>query len=453
MIRVNTLVINERTSYYLSCLGIAVLCSFLFYPGILSPDSVDQINQAVTSRYYSWHPAIMSIVMHYLHKPFGVGGIFILHQFLYWLGWALFFDIILQKRNKLYLLTGFFPPFFLISVTVWKDTGMMVSLFWASILFYIVLKKRSQVRLMLLPIFVLLTYAFSVRTNGFITVGSLIFFFIFASCFVKNNKVVSLAIASTIALSCVTVFFYLNLTLNKLYKVEQISAVPSLVLYDAAGTLKNSNLTNISPPSWATKKSCRVTSNWIEQYDPRGNSLCWTGVVNCAGSPKLNTDYFHYWISTIVEHPWEYLKHRLSLTSYLYGIRSSFTYFPFESHHYQNGLSPQFHMSKLGGGLLYIFYLMTHLLSVFFLYQPALYLLLSIYCAFESAKKLFVKHMCDPQLIFTFSICTSSVLSAFSLIFIAVAADYRYMIWTVLSGFISTIVLFNSDKAYNHDLK
>ena len=435
---------NEKATYYLTSVLIAVSCCIIFYPGIFSNDSFNQINQAITSRYNSWHPAIMAILMHYLYKPFGVGGIFLLHQVLYWLAWALFFDIVLGKRKKIYLITGFFTPFFLISLTVWKDTGMMISLFLSSTLIYYFFKYHKS--FVLIPIFLLLAYAFNVRTNGFIIVGTLIFIFVSAYWFTSKTKVLASVIVGAISATlCSTLFFSLNSSINKYYEVEQVSALPSLVLYDAAGTFYNAELGRTPPPSWA-EKNLKNSSSWISEYNEKVCSLCWTSNITCNGNPNMNSVYLTYWVKTILEHPVDYIKHRTAFISNLFGINFP-TYYPYHSHKQQNSYEEQFHINHLGVVFLYPVYILSYLLSIFHLYQPALYVLLSIFCFLDSLKRFICKKDFSLDRILTLSLSGSSIISALSLAFLAVAADYRYMIWSVLGGFISMLITFKREDS------
>lgn len=430
---------KEKIDYYLTAFLIAGVCCLIFYPGIFSPDSFSQINQAITSNYDSWHPAIMAILMHYLYKPFGVGGLFILHQFLYWLAWALFFDIVLEKRRKTYLLTGFFTPFFLISLTVWKDTGMMISLFLGLILLYHFFKYRKYI--ILVPLLILFAYAFSVRTNGFIIVSSLIFILVTANWYIQKSKaLISFIVGTFLTILCSVFFFTVNSSINKYFEVKQVSALPSLVLYDAAGIFYNAGLRHTNPPIWV-EKNCDKSNNWISEYNEHSCSLCWTSEIKCKGTPELNEVYIRYWVETILDHPLDYVKHRLSFVANLFGI-SSITYLPFHSHKLQNQSSDQFHISYLGVLCLYPLYVLAYLLSIFHLYQPVLYILFSIYCFYVSLKRFIYKKDYRLDTIFLLTLSGSSIVNALSLTLLAVAADYRYMIWSVLSGFISILLIF-----------
>ena len=68
----------------------AVLTYFIFFPGLMSPDAYDQIQQARTNHFTDWHPPIMawlwSLINHLIPGP---QGFFILIILLYWGGFGL----------------------------------------------------------------------------------------------------------------------------------------------------------------------------------------------------------------------------------------------------------------------------------------------------------------------------------------------------------------------------
>lgn len=435
----------NQIRYYGSAGLICVLCCLIFYPGILSSDSLDQISQAVNSSYVSWHPPIMAIVMHYLYLPLGLGGIFCLHQMLYWLSWAFFWDFVFGKKKVRYLFIGFFTPLFLISLTVWKDTGTLVSLFAATVLLAIYFRNRKSI--LLLPIILLLFYAFNVRTNGFIIVSTFIFSIIFALLFLKRYSLFLILLCSIIATGiCSFSFYSINSYINQQNKVLQVSAFPSLVLWDVAGIYWHEHLYNIPPPDWA-EKSTSNKGNWIKEYQAGFCSLCWTSEVKCKGDPSANKIYIKYWINKVLENPLAYLKHRLSVSKKLYGFEFR-TYYPFHSHKQQNSIGGDFSIGTVGVVLLYLFYGSERILSVLHLYQPLIFLLLGAYCWWLSFKKIFIERFVDYDYIIVFGVCTSSIISALSLFILSVAADYRYLICSVLGSLISFFMLLNKKSEF-----
>ena len=130
--------------FYLFAFWASITTILVFYPGLFPNDSVFQLKQAESGVYQSWHPAIMAILMHYL-LFLGKGGIFVVHQLLYWFGLAFFFDKVLQYRNPLFLLfIGFFPSLFLVTLCVWKDAGFLVCSIWSIALLHCFYTYRKK---------------------------------------------------------------------------------------------------------------------------------------------------------------------------------------------------------------------------------------------------------------------------------------------------------------------
>src|SRR5690348_5473230 len=73
----------------LAAFGFA-LCVAVFYPGIFTPDSLAQFDQARSGQFEDWHPPIMAalwFVFERIHD--GPEPLFLAHLLLFWVGlWA-----------------------------------------------------------------------------------------------------------------------------------------------------------------------------------------------------------------------------------------------------------------------------------------------------------------------------------------------------------------------------
>ncbi|MGI8555822.1 MAG: hypothetical protein ACR2LT_05650, partial [Pyrinomonadaceae bacterium] len=61
---------------------IAVVIWRIYYPGIMSPDSIDQYGQALEGNFVDWHPPLMSLVLSLIFKVGGGIGTLIFMQCL-----------------------------------------------------------------------------------------------------------------------------------------------------------------------------------------------------------------------------------------------------------------------------------------------------------------------------------------------------------------------------------
>lgn len=100
----------------------------LFYPGFMSPDSVDQWMQVRAGAYTSTRPPMMAFIWSLTDKFIpGPGGLFVLHSTLLWfaLGW-LGRELFVGSRAQVafVLLIGLWPPVFGTAAHLWKDMPM-----------------------------------------------------------------------------------------------------------------------------------------------------------------------------------------------------------------------------------------------------------------------------------------------------------------------------------------
>ncbi|MGI9036150.1 MAG: hypothetical protein ACR2GD_08940 [Pyrinomonadaceae bacterium] len=126
---------------------IAVLIWRIYFPAIMSPDSIDQYGQALEGKFVDWHPPLMSIVLSAIFKIGGGIGTLIFIQCLaalFGLRSALslalrfFSDRKMSKQISqliavvcaVVFLIPFLTPFMFISVIFWKDAWLAIMLLW-----------------------------------------------------------------------------------------------------------------------------------------------------------------------------------------------------------------------------------------------------------------------------------------------------------------------------------
>ncbi|MEO0308390.1 MAG: hypothetical protein Q6L50_10270, partial [Gloeomargarita sp. GMQP_bins_120] len=108
-----------------SSIAISSFWTLVFYPALMSPDSLDQWRQATQNRYNTWHPPIMAILMRLTQIFSKDPALFAFIQgFLFWL--ALFVVLgRLARSNKSYLVSCAWlvslPSLWPYTSTLWKD--------------------------------------------------------------------------------------------------------------------------------------------------------------------------------------------------------------------------------------------------------------------------------------------------------------------------------------------
>ncbi len=423
-----------RSTFYFVGLLFATLISTLFYPGFFSNDSFNQWGQVESGQLETWHPIIMTVIWKYMANAFGVGGFFILNQIMYWFGFAIFIDVCF-KRKLLFYAVALFPPILTMSLDVWKDVANFVALLLSVSLFLSYLKCHKKI--LFLPIILLLIYASLVRINGLIPAVVLVFC---GSYLLAKKKKMFLAVMFTFCF-----IFSVKLSsdlITNFYKPQISRPLASLLLWDIAG-ISHFSGQYIELPKEIPVRDEEKVKGWASHYLSENCSLCWTAGLVC--ETRSSTDdkkLLSIWMREIRNRPLAYLEHRLSLASSLFGIRLKI-YYPYHGYESNIMASKKFHISNHARS---IFDYWTSIYFVFeksFLFHPFIWIifetLILIKFAFSVLKKINLK--VKQKIVCILSL--SGLVNAFSLIVLAVAADYRYIIWTVLSGFIALCLSFS----------
>ncbi|EBY7415766.1 hypothetical protein D6J61_26155, partial [Salmonella enterica subsp. enterica serovar Alachua] len=145
------------------------ITTYIFFPGLMSYDSLDQYRQAKgIIPLNSHHPIIMTYLWSGLMSFWDHAGIFlIIQQLLYWSGAAAISCLIGRTpliKISLFLVVGLLPPLFIHSVHIWKDVGLNIcaTLVLAAILADVVFPRRNVLFIAAIPLF----YSFTVRSNA-----------------------------------------------------------------------------------------------------------------------------------------------------------------------------------------------------------------------------------------------------------------------------------------------
>lgn len=138
---------NTYTLQYLLLTCVAVIIWQIFYPGLMSPDSLAQYEQAKSGTYNDWHLPLMSIITRLIIKLGGDISTVILLQCLasvfgmrsvVSLLTAFFSSETITKEKSyqigtvvtVFFLTPFFSSFILFSVIFWTDAWISILLLW-----------------------------------------------------------------------------------------------------------------------------------------------------------------------------------------------------------------------------------------------------------------------------------------------------------------------------------
>ena len=405
--------------------------SFLvFWPGFFSNDSFSQINQAMSGYYSTWHPPIIAWLMRHLYSIFGVGGLLLFNQLLYWLGIWKFLTLTRQRSIILLILVGFFPPIYTLTLHVWKDASLMVFILWA-VNFFLLFNRTNKMLYFILFLFVSMVCVLT-RINGFIPVFVLIFF-AFMSLFKGSRfKVLSKSLICSVAI--IVLSFILNSAFNKVIEAKKENPLPSLLLWDIVGTANEAQI-KIDQPYYSRTPNQDPNFDWQDKYDPVSCNLCWKG-VNCNFSDNHNNELIKDWIKIIINNPLAYLKHRVELASYLYGIRPFKQYYPYHNFRQAQSRGKEFSPSYLGLNAEKLVHRIDNFLIKIHLYQYPVYFLIALFVAGFSLLNIAQK---KRNYLIPLMLALSGMVSAVSLFFVSVAADYRYISISIFLAILSLL--------------
>jgi hypothetical protein len=148
-----------------------VITLVAYRPGLVTTDSIAQYEQAVAGTYTDAHPPVMAWLWSgLLHFAPGAAGLLWLHAILLWLALLLFADGAALRGARhawLVVVVGFLPPILGTAGEIWKDVGMAASLLCAAAIVYRASARGAPIgRGSTAIALVLIFYATAVRANA-----------------------------------------------------------------------------------------------------------------------------------------------------------------------------------------------------------------------------------------------------------------------------------------------
>lgn len=262
-----------------------------FFPGLLTSDCIDQINQAQNNAYYVAHPVIHSMIIGNLTK---LGGIWVPALFqiiVFSLIWTYAMKVLRRyndgRKNKilqiiLTLAISILPLNFLYSITLWKDILYSYSMLLSLVFIYIGIKEKfnftiSQIILISLSNVAVMKF----RLNG-LPIGILMFAILMICNIVKNKnrKQIIAFIASFVV--CYSLFTIPTKMVNVIpQEAGEGSVLTSTEIY-CIGALLNSDI-QLEEDEEEFLNTIFDIKEWKENYNPYSAS----GILY---NPKYNQD-------------------------------------------------------------------------------------------------------------------------------------------------------------------
>jgi hypothetical protein len=282
-----------------------------FYPGWMSPDSLDQLSQAQTLHFLDNHPPLMtawwSILLLLSSGPF---LLLLQHTVLYWTGWALF-ALASARRNpiisSLIPLLGFVPGPWLLSGHIWKDVSSFTALFlFTAILYYHNTTQQKFNYLVRSALFLLLIYGVGVKLTPVVIMPILVAYWIFVEK--QNSKTKASSVKIVIWSGFVSVLTTISILGFNALVSEQTNHFSQYIPQHDILAISISSGENYFP-SYLQDATKDIELSSL--YSPRANNTLFYTVPNSrAQSPEQLEELRSAWIQAIAENPLEYANHR-----------------------------------------------------------------------------------------------------------------------------------------------
>lgn len=281
------------------------ICVFLFWPGLMRPDSIVQMNQGVSGVLSDWHPPVMGVLWGLFDKIYsGSGPMFLFHLSLYWGAVSLFACAQPQKAKWVYFI-AILPPVFAYQLLVLKDISFVNAyLFCAAWLHFYSMKNLRPGLFSLLAWLAIAFYGTCATYQAAIALPWLCLWFAkfyWPDC---SKKWIGIGLLlCCVFIASVTAF-------NKTMSTPSNRGIHTK-LYDLAGI--SINLNDPVFPDYIKQNKLYDFEKVKQLYNPnRVDDLTFENdsPLTTAASPDQENILHKAWMSAIIAYPVAYIKHR-----------------------------------------------------------------------------------------------------------------------------------------------
>lgn len=306
--------INISAVLALAGFGLSVL---VFYPGLFTPDSMVQFDQAQSGQFADWHPPVMAALWRLLlFVHHGPEPLFLLHLALFWSG-AFAVGDALARRGAAWAawfpLVGLMPFVFNFLGVLWKDVALASSWFFAAAW---TLRRRELGRrahvVELALIWLAFLYGALVRANSIFGAAPLALYLAGGDVLSRRIRPLIAACVLTPALLLVTA----HVVNDDVLRARHEHAEDSLMLFDLNG-ISHAIRHNLIPGPWTPQQAQHIPDcyhpdkwEWFSQDD------C-VFITDTYDSRQLwgSRIFSEAWLAAVSAHPGAYLQHRLAYTN------------------------------------------------------------------------------------------------------------------------------------------
>lgn len=320
IIRTGHLDSRNRVSLWLAIGGFLV--NFIaYYPGFLSPDSLDQYNQSITHHFNDWHPPVMSWFWSLLNLLYTGPAVMLVFQLL--LLWASFYLLATSwfwsgRRRLWFFILILLAPFIQnFAGYIIKDAQMTLT--WLCSFCLVVraeYHKRPMNKLEAVLSLLLLLYGTMTRINAL--PGAVPLFYLWTGNIFRWKKT-NFVLAGT--LGSLLLLMGASLLLNLYLEPEKKYPEYKLYLHDLTGIYAKSGKNYF--PSFIRQYSGFDTSYLKANYSTATIDHLWWNEENRISFPPVNDSSIllvqNAWRKSVVENPGTYIAARMD--GFLYYLR------------------------------------------------------------------------------------------------------------------------------------
>lgn len=424
---------------WLTALACALALAHEFSPGFMSFDTLYQYRQAQgLAALNDAHPVIMVMLWRFFnHVSDNSGAMLLFHQLLYWLTIALFALLVtprLPYRLALLLVIGLCPPLVITSLHIWKDVGMMcmLALACAALLGYLRHRHWAWLLLAALALF----YAIAVRINGFIPGVFLMGFLAYAAVARARLSVLKKTGAALLAVAALSLAYFQGIAALNTH-AEKSNGLGTLLVWDLA-EISLARGEDVIPPYIPRVGTGPLLQDLARVRVPDTNYPYWA-VVWPFPPQQFQSRLLPDWFKVVAANPGAYLKHRGHLFLTMLGIGVPKIYYPYHPGIDPNEFGFRFnHISEQRAGS---YFRGFDRLAATVFYKPWVYLLACVATLALAWQRLRGMRGGRDENLLAATIALSGIANMASLFFLATAADYRYVIWTVFAGLLGGVLV------------
>jgi len=438
---------HNRAMLVILATALAVATSYLFFPGLMSFDSIFQYRQVIGDLpVRNYHPPVMVYAWQLGHHLFGPGSMLVFHQMMYWCAIAVIAVCVRESlwgRSLVVVILGLLPPLWIHSATVWNDVGVMCAFLLA--VACTLLLKRTGARWVFIVGLLALCYGLAAKRTALLAAIPL-FYILCDAYFNSGGRRGHWSNTAMLASMLLLSGLLAGLMMSSI-GVEKYTKWPTIAVWDLTAVsiaeqkvlIPTTILFDKDEPEAATLARMEAA------FDPEVNGTL-GDIGNFFPEPEHLREEFNAWLSLPLDYPVSYFKHRARVFARLLGLGPNKVRMAFEDRIIANdfGLQLLNKDSKALGTAFEWVALSTNTL----IYRPWLYLVILVVTLSLASYRLWRNNTFGSR----FLVCMgfSGLLYVSPLFIVAPATDFRYTLWMVACSAIMLCVILRSPANKPH---